>query len=242
MGIDSRYFGPSAWQLFHLIAFRSDHPEKMMTMIQNILPCKFCRESMTEFAKESPPKGDIGRWLFDIHNKVNNKLRLQSQEDPAVTNPGPDPTFEEIKERYMRMKPTQIVGRDFLFSLAINYPDNPAPEEEKVQLDFLEELAKVYPFKAYRFSLFLKRNPPALKNAKTYRHWMYALLSALANSFKVDIPSYKGFAQHAMYYKSGCSKKTYRGKTCRKTSGGFLTKNRDTRRTFRVAHKNLIQF
>ena len=55
-----------------------------------------------------------------MHNKVNNKLRTQCADDPAVINPGPDPSFEEIKKRYDEMKPNNVPGRDFLFSVAVN--------------------------------------------------------------------------------------------------------------------------
>ena len=53
------------------------------------------------------------------------------------------------------------------------------------------------------------------------------------------MPTFKGFAHHLAYFKSGCSKKTYHGKTCRKTAGG-RTKDRDHRKTFRVSHATLL--
>jgi len=123
--MDTRFWGPSAWQLFHLVAFRSEHPDDVLNAMKDILPCKFCRESTTQFVKDHPLRGDPGRWLYDIHNKVNNKLRKQAETDPTVVNPGDDPTFEEVKQRYMAMKPTQVPGRDFLFVVAANYPEHP---------------------------------------------------------------------------------------------------------------------
>jgi hypothetical protein len=64
-----------------------------------ILPCRFCRASTTEYVKEHPLKGDPGKWVYDIHNMVNNKLRTQCKNDPKVINPGPDPSFEEVKKK-----------------------------------------------------------------------------------------------------------------------------------------------
>ena len=54
--MDTRFWGPSAWQLFHLIAFQNDSKE-LMLMIKDVLPCKFCRESTRQFTHELPMKG-----------------------------------------------------------------------------------------------------------------------------------------------------------------------------------------
>ena len=144
--MDTRYWGPSGWQLFHLIAFKSKNPEELLLTIKDVLPCKFCRESTAQYTKEIPLKGDAGKWLYDLHNKVNNKLRTQSLEDPNVINPGPDPSFEDVKKKYDSMKPTNIPGRDFLFSIAINYPDEPTEDQMATQRHFLRVLSKVFPF------------------------------------------------------------------------------------------------
>ncbi len=237
--MDTRYWGPSGWQLFHLIAFRSPHPEELLLMIKDILPCRFCRESTTQFTHELPLKGDPGKWLYDLHNKVNHKLRTQSKEDPTVIDPGPDPSFEEIKKRYMTMKPTNVPGRDFLFAVAANYPDEPEPIDMATQRRFIQLLAEVYPFYELR-KVFDSYHTPALENRRAYMKWMYGLLASLSKKIGVRIPSYKGYVQHVMYYKSGCAKKTYKGKTCRKTAGGGRTKDRDHLKTRKTAHLHLL--
>lgn len=239
MGFDTRYWGPSGWQLFHLIAFRSKHPEELLLMIKDILPCKFCRASTTQYTHELPLQGDPGRWLYDLHNKVNDKLRTQCKDDKNIVNPGPDPSFEEIKKRYMSMKPTQVPGRDFLFVVSANYPDIPEPSDMALQRRFIHLLKDVYPFEELR-TVFQSYSEPELQNRRAYMKWMYGLLSSLSKKIGVRMPSYKGYVQHTLYYKSGCAKKTYRGKTCRKMSGGGLTKNRDHIKTRKVAHTYLL--
>lgn len=240
--MDTRFWGPSGWQLFHLIAFRSLHPEEILLMMKDILPCRFCRESTTQFTHELPLKGDPARWLYDLHNKVNHKLRTQAKEDPNVIDPGPDPSFEDIRARYMSMKPTNVPGRDFLFSIAVNYPDEPEPEQMCTQRRFLQLLINTYPFihlrKAYRDYYTLHK--PELENRKRYMKWMYGLLDTLSRKLEVSMPSYKGYVQHVMYYKSGCAKNTYKGRTCRKLSGGGRTKTRDHLKTRKVAHERLL--
>lgn len=242
MGIDTRYWGPSGWQLFHLIAFKSSNPEELLLMIKDILPCKFCRESTKQYTHELSLRGDAGKWLYDLHNKVNHKLRIQSKDDPTVINPGADPSFEDIKKRYMSLNPTAVPGRDFLFSIAINYPDEPEPDDMATHRRFLKLLSETYPFMELRkvFVEYHDRYTPTLENRRQYMKWMYGLLFLLSKRIGVKIPSYKGYVQRSMYYKSGCSKKTYKGKTCRKILGGGLTKNRDNLKTHKVAYSSLI--
>jgi hypothetical protein len=240
--MDTRFWGPSAWQLFHLIAFRSEHPDDVLNAMKDILPCRFCRESTTQFVKEHPLRGDPGKWLYDLHNRVNAKLRRQAQEDPTVVDPGDDPSFEEVQAKYLAMKPTAVPGRDFLFAIATNYPDAPEPEQMATQRTFLHALAKVYPFERLRkvYARTVRDHEPALGSRTAYQRWMYGLLKDLSTAVGKDIPSFKGYAQHVAYYKSGCAKKTYRGKTCRKLAGGGRTKDRDRRTTYRVSHSRLL--
>jgi len=234
MGIDTRFFGPSAWQLFHYIAFHSKSPQKFLKGIGEILPCKFCRESTKQFISEMPMR-EPGKWLYDLHNKVNHKLRTQCADDPNVVNPGPDPSFEEVKAKYDHL-PKNILGRDFLFSIAVNY-DAKTPH---IQEKFLNDLAEVYPtdIKGY-----MKTHPPALESNKSYMKWMYGLLSSLGEGKDSNLPTYRGYVQRLMYYTSGCEKKTYKGKTCRRVkvgSTGYRTKARDNRKTYRVTHSVLL--
>ena len=240
MGIDTLYWGPSGWQLFHLIAFRSPHPKKVLSELNKILPCRFCRESSTEFMKELPLKGDVGKWLYDLHNKVNNKLRTQCKDDPKVIDPGPDPSFEDIKEKYMNMKLTDVPGRDFLFSISANYPTEPTAEDIKTQKEFLENLKDTYPFLQKDFESYVNEHQPSLESKKTYMKWMYGLIQTLAKKVPVEIPSYKGYVQRVMYYTSGCDRKTYKGKTCRRLNGGGYTKNRDRKRTYKITRMALL--
>ena len=240
--MDTRFWGPSAWQVFNLIAFRSEHPDDVLNQIKDILPCRFCRESTTQFVHAHPLRGDPGRWLYDIHNKVNAKLRGQAKDDATVVDPGPDPSFECVRDRYMAMKPTAVPGRDFLMAVAYNYPDTPEEQDMAKQRTFLHALAKVYPFRQTRkvFQSYVRKYEPVLTSRRSYVRWMYTLLKALSDELGVPIRSFKGYTHHVGYYKSGCSKKTYHGKTCRKLAGGGYTKDRDHRKTQRITHAALL--
>lgn len=211
-------------------------------MIKDILPCKFCRESTEDYIRDLPMIKDTGKWAYDLHNKVNDKLRTQCKNDDGVADPGEDPPFSEVKSKYMSMKPTAVPGRDFLFSIAVNYPLRPQERDMAIQRTFIHELSEVYPFEVMRssFKEYLKDNEVDLDTQKTYMKWMYGLLSKLSNTIHVDIPSYKGYVARASYFRSGCQKKTYRGKTCRRLPNGMRTKSRDHRRTFHITRDSLL--
>lgn len=240
MGFDSRFFGPSAWQLLHLISFQHKDSLPFLKEIWKVLPCKFCRESTKQYSEEISDK-EPGKWMYELHNRVNKKLRDQCKKHPEVVDPGEDPFFEEVKQKYDTMKITEIPGRDLLFSIAINY--QPTEENKQIQNTFINDLARFYPFTPLRkeFQDHIQLHPILLDSKKSYMKWMYAILKKLAEKVDLtDFPTYKGYVQHVMYYKSGCAKKTYRGVTCRKTMKGGLTKNRDHEITRRQTHKKLL--
>lgn len=192
MGIDTRFWGPSGWQLFHRIAFHSKNTQVLENMGE-VLPCKFCRKSTSYFVRKHPLRGNAARWLYDIHNMVNDKLRKQCATDPKVVNPGPDPTFEKVESYYKNKTLDGIHGGKFLLSIAVNFTMTPL--RLKIQKRFLENLAKAYP----RFAEYYERNPPDFQN---YPEWM--------NGFV------KGSIAEVRSFESKCK----HGKTCRRKRGG----------------------
>ena len=243
--MDTRFWGPSGWQLFHLIAFKTapEEARHVLDDMKDVLPCKFCRASTSEFVTQHPPKKPYGRWLYDIHNKVNTKLRTQCADDPKVINPGPDPEFEEVKAKYARMDTADAVpGRDFLMAVAYNFPAAPEPRDMSTQREFLHHLADAYPYADLRnvVQRYLKAHEPSLTSQRAYTHWMYGLMKELSETVKVPLRSYRGYMAHLAYYKSGCTGKTYKGKTCRRVAKGVYTKDRNPALTRRVTSKCLL--
>ena len=212
--------------------------------MHRVLPCKYCRESTTTFVTEHPLKGNAGQWLYEIHRKVNHKLKTQAETDPKVILPDPDPTYEDVHEKYAQMlkkPPHGVPGRDFLFSIAYNFPEKPEAEDVNTQQTFLNELSRTYPFPKLRkvYVQYMESHPIDLQSRSAYLHWMYGLLRRLSVKTNSSIRSFKGYTHHVAYYKSGCSKTTYHGKTCRRVNGGY-TKQRDHKRTRRIVAGGLL--
>lgn len=249
--MDTRFWGPSAWQLLHLVAHSKPPPdvaEPWFNNIKNVLPCKFCRASTAEYMEKEIPLHPriqhLDRWIYDLHNRVNRKLREQSKTDPAIRDPGPDPSFESVRERYegyLKKSPKVVAGADFLFTLAYNYPEKPTSDLIETHTQFWDGLRILFPYAHQRAILVkaLDKHPiyDALQSRSAYMHWVYRLLDKMCSG---RIRSYRGMCQHVGYFKSACSNPTYRGKTCRRKKDGSYHKVRDHARTYRLTHSRLI--
>ena len=115
-GMMTKVWGPAGWLLLHCItfgypyainpnnldhAYKQDHYKTFFNMVGHVLPCKYCRESYIEFAKETPidnfldTRENLCKWLYIIHNKVNKKLGVARD---CI------PTFKEVKEFYEKFR------------------------------------------------------------------------------------------------------------------------------------------
>jgi len=221
--MDVSFWGPSGWQLLHLLAAKGDRDT--LLYMPDVLPCKYCRKSARQFRREDPPHGDLQRWLYNFHNKVNLKLTKQHEKDPKCPRPIPAGAFEGIQKRYedlLNSQPTEIPGRDFLYSMAYNYETRFQKYHER----FWQALVKSFPF--------FKISMPDLSSNLTYLESVYEMFSKIKPQ-----NSLQGIRQQLAYYKAGCSHKSYKGKTCKKTGTGY-TKRRDREKTYRLTHSRLL--
>lgn len=111
-GMMTKIWGPAGWLFLHCVTFgypyainlnNREHRDKkrdyasFFYYLGKVMPCRYCRESYMEFIKENPigknldNRKDLTKWLYDIHNKVNDKLGVSECQIP---------TFEEVYKRY----------------------------------------------------------------------------------------------------------------------------------------------
>jgi hypothetical protein len=138
--MDTRFWGPSGWRLLHLIAAsplkNRAAVKEWFELLKFVLPCKYCRASFHDYMELQPLTPEIlkspdtfGRWVYDIHNRVNAKLRGQGLVTTA------DPPWPRIKAEYQRMSAAlcsgpPLLGWDFMVSIAYTTPGptyKPAP-------------------------------------------------------------------------------------------------------------------
>lgn len=149
--MDTRFWGPSGWALLHLIAATPIEPSRRpavkewFDLLEYVLPCKYCRASFHDYTELQPLTDTIlkdpetfGRWVYDIHNRVNAKLRGQG----LLTTP--DPSWSSVKAKYDTIQKglcsaSPLLGWDFMTSVAFSTPFRTykaipmpdAPEESK---------------------------------------------------------------------------------------------------------------
>jgi hypothetical protein len=230
--MDVSFWGPSGWQLLHLIAEENGRSAAgALDMMPFILPCKYCRASAQQFWKQSKPHGNLQRWMYNFHNKVNAKLIKQHAKDPKCPLPVPAPPFEQIQKRYRAIldsPPTEIPGRDFLYSIAYNF--NKEEQNVKHHETFWVLLKGSFPFPEFRKHIRI----PWFNSRSDYLISVRAMFSKMKPQKSIE-----SISQQLAYYKSGCAKKTYKRKTCKKIGTGY-TKNRDRKRTYRLTHSRLL--
>lgn len=127
--MDTKYWGPGGWVLLHMISFSDSnkkHLDAFFSSLPYVLPCKYCRASLSEYMKEHSledalKENRLEKWLWTIHNCVNAKLRGQNLKVE------PDPPFSMVEKIYKeRLKAsctkTNFPGWEFLFSIVENHP------------------------------------------------------------------------------------------------------------------------
>jgi hypothetical protein len=186
----------------------------------------------------------MSKWLYEIHNEVNAKLRGQNI---AVE---PDPTYKEIKERYeqwskMPCASTQILGWDFLFSIANttpsknakstpmdDAPDTPTPHlrnqwntmNYKERIPYVQKwwdtIGHVLPFAPWRHAWLAaeKRHgkAPVKKGKRAVLNWLFQMEQTICKKMAEEAPhdSFEGLCKEVSTFSSGCGSKK-RAKTCR---------------------------
>ncbi len=137
-GMRTSFWGPHAWAfLFSSIAgsypVKIDESNKehikivkayrdMLHSLQYTLPCVYCRESYRRFIKEIPlskynhSRNSMMKWLYLIHDKVNNKLitcevdEFNTKKEIIIKKkPHPDKLYDllkKLKKNVMKTKPS----------------------------------------------------------------------------------------------------------------------------------------
>ena len=262
--MDTRFWGPSGWKLLHLVTFEytPKQAKPMADFLETlpfILPCKFCRASLTDYYRQHPfPKGelivnfDVKKWMYKIHNCVNDKLRKQG------LNPSPDPTYQKVKQFYDKWRTCDWKQQlstfwDFLFAVAYNHPIQTTPHSkpmpdcpaevyqcndkcEKNKWNVLPPRDRMYWFTRF-WSLLPAVLPveiakkwkevecthsPTLESRRSTLAWLWRMRCGLDSTFQ---DPYTSVCQRVASFSSDCGKKK-RAITCRKRRVQKTVKNK----------------
>lgn len=115
-GMMTKIWGPAGWMFLHCITFgypyainpnnpthkyKKQHYKIFFESLGNVFPCKYCRESYLIFIKELPidnyldSRKNLCKWLYKIHNKVNEKLDVPKEKIPS---------FKEVQILYEQFR------------------------------------------------------------------------------------------------------------------------------------------
>jgi len=139
--MDTRFWGKDGWVFLHSIAYNynneNDHNYKtFFKSIQHILPCIYCRRSYKKYIKENPVNTkNLPKWLYVIHNLVNDKLRDQGYDIQ------PNPNFKDVNEKYSDIK--LCIGFDFIHCILFNYNLEISEIRKKAYLAFFNSLKNI---------------------------------------------------------------------------------------------------
>lgn len=244
--MDTKFWGPSGWKLLHLIAAQDKKvPPAFWSSLPYVLPCKFCRISLTTYYEKLaiPDSPSYQKWLWQIHNEVNEKLRNQGQTIPE------DPPFALVNDLYSKIlnqpcSEVEFPGWEFLFSIADNHPDfapsKPMPdydpqnppktlaeknklnvltsvERKRKLLQFWNSLPNALPFDTWR-KLWKKHAGPvheAIKSRKSALQWLWKIRCGMESELNtISKTSFHGICKVLRTKRSGCAT-SLKAKTCR---------------------------
>jgi hypothetical protein len=181
-----------------------------LTHIGQILPCIYCRQSYQDFIKDLPiiyflESGKTLRyWLYLIHNKVNDKLRKQGYLHT------PNPSYDEIVNKYKITWKGQPCQWDFLYSVIFNYAVEPTIIDRGNYLLFFQLLKKLMPNNKIRpvYERYYDLMPigQALRCRDTMISWFYKLQTEIYTNLGISQIPYAKLCEKYEGFRASCNK------------------------------------
>jgi len=127
-GMMTSVWGPAMWLFLHTMSFnypvnpseeQKKNYYKFLKNLQNILPCKYCRDNYKENLKTHKlnksvmkNRDTLSRWVYELHEMVNKRLdkvsgltyeevrdRFEHFRSRCLVEPGTKPTLPDKKEK-----------------------------------------------------------------------------------------------------------------------------------------------
>ena len=180
-------WGPCIWKILHTLPWL--HPPNISleqrkriahfhALLYDVLPCIYCRRSYRYFYYEYPIWGELdhritwAHWMFTLHNLVNNKLDKPVERD------------FRIAIDHCALNETEFADAmwDFMFIIALNFPENPKEMADKVDSYrlFFNLMPEMLPNTALQQQLreCVERNPPksrVFQSRRSLAEWIYTM-------------------------------------------------------------------
>lgn len=228
-------WGNSAWQFLHIHSLlfkptsgKSNNLYDFYSNLNKILPCKYCRINYKEHNDNGIPtiifsnNNNYQHWLYNLHNKVNQKLREQKLKII------PDPQYNDVIDYYTHLyknykKENVFIGFDFINSIFFNLQKTYTTERNDV-IFFLEKLKYILPdFKIQIMTDFVGSIDKIINMLNTInnyddfinQYFNEIIICAKKCSKKCDIEKYN-ITDFINFYQNQRAKCSKTKKTCRK--------------------------
>jgi hypothetical protein len=156
--MDTNFWGKDGWIMLHSISYGYDgdylkYYKLFFKSIKYILPCIYCRKSYKKYIKEIPFELPITKWLYKIHNCVNDKLRKQGYKIDS------NPSFRNVNAFYKKYKYT--ISFDFIYCILFNYNLEISEKRKKGYLTFFNCLQYLLPDEKIKsiYTEYILKNP-----------------------------------------------------------------------------------
>ncbi len=135
-GMLTTVWGPSMWHYLHTMSFNypvhptsedKTHYREFMLNLQHVLPCKYCRQNLTNNYKIFPLKASdmasrdsFSRYVYRLHEMVNKLLKKKS-----------GLTYCDVRERYEHFRSRCTADQPKLFDMKAQketQKESPTPE------------------------------------------------------------------------------------------------------------------
>lgn len=113
-GMLTYVWGPALWHSLHTMSFnypvkptneQKEYYFNFFTQLQNVLPCKYCRDNYTKNLEKLPltssrlkNRETFSRWLYEMHELVNKNLDKKS-----------NLSYENVRDRYENFRSRCLV-------------------------------------------------------------------------------------------------------------------------------------
>lgn len=90
--MDPDIWGPYGWHILHRMAYQINDvtkAQRFYVSLQYILPCRKCQKNFKQHIQALPIPSHVssfGRWVYDLHNRVNTSKSHPSTRPPPSYN------------------------------------------------------------------------------------------------------------------------------------------------------------
>ena len=174
-GMMTSIWGPPLWHFLHTMSFNypckptekdKQHYKKFVDSLKYILPCKYCRDNLSNNLKQSKystavfkNRTTFSRWMYTLHETVNKMLGKKS-----------NISFNKVKETYEQFRSRCIDDKNVSVCKELKYEKGCITpfygKKTKCVLEIVPTKSKKKSFNINSSCMIKRKSPVPRKNKK----------------------------------------------------------------------------